>query len=200
MFTDLLPSSLFEVDNILTNKSRSIKIKELAETSEPDLSASTARSWFADYMTGCLAGLVLPLAFATTKNFSERIYQTFVPRCLQSRAKRLKYRQSNEVTWRAMDDDNGILSRQKRLDMEQRLRIEVTCEFEVRIEEPTTRASVAAAQNVGNGGSATYPYSVEDHHWDDTEQFLPRKPSVTVLRGPQGPELTVLGQDRPFRV
>ncbi|PSR83193.1 hypothetical protein BD289DRAFT_289567 [Coniella lustricola] len=143
-FIPLFLLCVFEVWNIQSYTALFGTILAVSKTTAPDLSAATARSWFVSHMPGCLASLILPLAFATTRNFSQRIYQTLVPRRLQSFERRRRFRRTAEFTYVGMDVDKGMLSRQKRLSMEKRLRIEVTYEFEVRTEE-----SVAAA--VGNG-------------------------------------------------
>ncbi|KAF3769735.1 hypothetical protein M406DRAFT_66208 [Cryphonectria parasitica EP155] len=189
-FTPLLMLSFFEVFNIMASRTQREKFQQLAQATAPDLSASTARAWFASYIPGCLASLVLPLAFATTRNFSERLYLTFVPEHFQSSERRRKFWHASELVYAAMDNDKGILSRQKRLLMEDRLQIEVTYEFEVRSEKPASREAVAEV--IGKGGSASYPYNVEDHKWGDTERILPRRPSVSFVapgrssRGPPG--------------
>lgn len=179
-------SSLFEVDNILINMGRPDSMRVLATTAVPDLSASMAQGYIYGFMPGCLASLVLPLAFGTTKNLRDRLYYAIVPVRLQNPSHRHKNRRSNEFKYVAMDNDNGILSRQKRLSMEKRLRIEVTYEFEVRNEQVEASAVVhddAGAAERKELGGPTYPYTVQSHRWDDTERILPRKPSVSFIRG-----------------
>lgn len=165
---------------------------QLSHTSAPDLSPETARASLVAFMPGCLASLMLLLAFGTTAHFRGRVYQLLVPACLQSARRRRALRMSSDLTYASMDHDGGMLSRQKRLSMEQHLRIQVTYEFEVRNEQvsrPGSKAGLGKAGGaggggmLGKGGSLTYPYSVESHQWDDTERILPKKPSVSFIRG-----------------
>ncbi|KAJ4391693.1 hypothetical protein N0V93_005313 [Gnomoniopsis smithogilvyi] len=179
---------LFEVDNILLilGQSRADNIQVVANSTSPDLSASTAQAYFASFIPGCLASLVLALAFGTTRQYRNRLRNIFVSRqWQQSNGRRHRYGQSKEYKYKAMDTDNGILSRQKRLSMEKRLRIEVTYEFEIRNESAGTNASNEEEKpsrgSIRKGESSTFPYSVESHRWNDTATILPRKPSASVL-------------------
>lgn len=185
---------------------------QLAARPAPDLSAGTAQATFCSFMPGCLASLVLALAFGTTKSLRDRLRSALVPRCLlaarpsssvaarrQQRQRQSQRRRSGEFRYVAMDTDNGILSRQRRLSMEKQLRIEVTYEFEIRNEqvEPAPVLQLRGArdweQQQGGGGGllgkskktggSAFPYSVESHRWDDTERILPKKPSISLMRG-----------------
>lgn len=190
-------------------------MRQLAARPAPDLSAGTAQATFCSFMPGCLASLVLALAFGTTKSLRDRLRSALVPRCLlaarpssSGAARRQQQRQSHrrrsgEFRYVAMDTDNGILSRQRRLSMEKQLRIEVTYEFEIRNEqvEPAPVLQLRGArdweQQQGGGGGggggllgkskktggSAFPYSVESHRWDDTERILPKKPSISLMRG-----------------
>lgn len=158
-------------------------MRELATTSAPDLSLSTTQAYIFSFMPGCLASLILPLAFGTTKNLRDRLYYAVVPVRFQNRSHRHKNRQSNEFKYVTMDSDNGVLSRQKRLSMEKRLRIEVTYEFEVRNESVQSPVDETGAAERKELGGPAYPYTVESHRWDDTERILPKKPSVSIIRG-----------------
>lgn len=129
------------------------------------------------------------------------MYCAFVPTRFQSAARRRAIQppltpEQGHRRYVAMDKDGGMLSRQKRLSMEKRLRIEVTYEFEVRNEQvdgeqgarKTGAEEGKEKKGVGgiypfNKGSAIYPYNVENHHWDDTEHILPKKPNMPVLMG-----------------
>lgn len=232
-------NSLFEIDNILINKSRPDKMRDLAKTSTPDLTASTASSYLVGFIPGCLASFVLPVAFGTTKQFRDKLYQTVVPVRLQSADfRRRRRRLSQECTFFVdMDSDAGILSRNRRLSMEKRLRIEVTYEFEVRNEVVTVDSEVLLGAEKGSGqarrdndsgGDGTmgeeksvaaraqqvekkqgrialpprlrtverslpplpasealsmHPFVVDSRQWDDTARILPKKPSVSFMRG-----------------
>lgn len=258
MFTHLFSffcRSLFEIDNILINNGRPAKMRALALTSAPDLTAPTAVSYLVGFIPGCLASLVLPVAFGTTRQLRDTLYRAFVPRRLQARpAARRRLRSSSSSSSRPgegveeeeyryfvdMDSDAGILSRNRRLSMEKRLRIEVTYEFEVRNEVVVVGPGAEAdagnklggrtREGGGAGGGArgekrpatagtqqvekkngkrdswpqplvserplppppapenprnlsTYPYSVDSHRWDDTASMLPKKPSISFMRG-----------------
>lgn len=163
-------------------------------------------------MPGCLASLVIALAFGTTKSLRGRLRVAFAPprsrrrsrrrehdvdvnvsanadpSRSRSRSRRRRRPRSGEFRYVAMDTDNGILSRQKRLSMEKQLRIEVTYEFEIRNEQVAAPVLQLRGQGQGAGGgrragASKFPYSVESHRWDDTERILPKKPSVSVMRG-----------------
>lgn len=180
----------------------------LAARPAPDLSTATAQASFCAYMPGCLASLVIALAFGTTRSFRDRLRSAFVPRCLESSSAshsrsrpgrgrgRGRSRELSRTRYVAMDNDNGILSRQKRLSMEKQLRIEVTYEFEIRNEQAEPAPPVLQLrgrdweqQPVGEvsgktkGAASAFPYSVESHQWDDTARILPKKPSISVIRG-----------------
>lgn len=235
-------------------------MRRLAATARPDLSAATAQAFFGGFMPGCLASLIVALAFGTTKHLRGHLRRALVtPRggCFcglfssssstsaaaapsmttntmasssstmrgSSRPHGHKHHRSDDFRRRrymSMDTDNGILSRRKRLSMEKQLRIEVTYEFEIRNEQvevpPSLKAPAAGGVGGGAGGggkggggsvggggggggkgarevlagvlpvaksvgSRTYPYSVESHRWDDTERILPKKPSISIMRG-----------------
>lgn len=179
---------LFEFYNIYVNTSRPAEMAKLSHVPAPDLSAATARAYLVAFMPGCLASLVLLLAFGTTENFRGRIYQLVVPARLQSAGRRRRHRVSRDMKYVAMDHDGGILSRSRRLSMEQHLRIQVTYEFEVRNESVASKDGDGGKKGGepgpgGTGGSLIYPYSVESHRWDDTERILPKQPSVSFIRG-----------------
>lgn len=178
---------LFEVDNILITQgqSRIDSINQVANSTSPDLSVSTAQAYFASFIPGCLASLILALAFGTTRQYRSRLRNIFVARQWQGSGRRHRYGHSKDYKYKAMDSDNGILSRQKRLSMEKRLRIEVTYEFEIRNESAemnTPSGDEKPSQgSIRNGESSTFPYSVESHRWNDTATILPKKPSPLVL-------------------
>lgn len=188
-FIPCLALSLFEVDNILltSGQSRVASINQVAESTTPDLSVSSAQSYFASFIPGCLASLILALAFGTTKHFRTRLYNTFLSRkWKQTDGRRHRYGQSKEYKYKAMDSDNGILSRQKRLSMEKRLRIEVTYEFEIRNESaevtsPSKEGEKAPQGSIRKGETSAFPYSVESHRWNDTDTILPKRPNPGVL-------------------
>lgn len=251
-------TSLFEIDNILINNSRPAKMRALALTSSPDLTTGTAISYLVGFIPGCLASLILPMAFGTTKQFRDKLYHTFVPVRFQSPDRRRSHEYSVFVD---MDSDAGILSRQRRLSMEKKLRIEVTYEFEVRTQVVSSEVVAAAEKGrklgialdeEGAGGSgswkggtsmsekapatvglqqvterprfgksrasptpessnwdrplpptptpemtmvskqepasqptdlSSYPFSVDSSRWDDTARILPKKPSISFMRG-----------------
>lgn len=179
---------LFEVDNILliSAPSRVTAMEQIATSTSPDLSVSSAQSYFASFIPGCLASLILALAFGTTKHFRTRLQNMFLSRqWKQADGRRHRYGQSREYKYKAMDSDNGILSRQKRLSMEKRLRIEVTYEFEIRNESrevsPSNREEKAPQGSIRKGETSAFPYSVESHRWNDTDTILPKKPNPGVL-------------------
>lgn len=201
----LTPHSAFEIDNILINAGHPEAAQRLAQRPSPDLSASTAIATFCSYMPGCLASLILALAFGTTKNMRDRLRSALRssrrtdPHHIHYHRRRRRGASgssSSSLTsaggrpfrYVAMDSDNGILSRKKRLSMEKQLRIEVTYEFEIRAEQVEVppvlqlRGENTASKKKVGGGSA-FPYSVEEHQWDDTERILPKKPSISVMRG-----------------
>lgn len=232
-------------------------MRALALTSTPDLSAATAASYLAGFIPGCLASLIVPVAFGTTKQFRDKLYHTFIPVRFQSPGRRRSHEYSVFVD---MDSDAGILSRQRRLSMEKRLRIEVTYEFEVRTQVVSSEVVAEAEKGLklgialddgegysGNGNAGTsmsektpatvglqqvaerqrpgktrvaaaskpskskrplprtptpemtmvskleaetqpkvlssYPFSVDSHRWDDTARILPKKPSLSFMRG-----------------
>lgn len=220
-------------------------MRHLATTSAPDLSTATAQAFFGGFMPGCLASLIVALAFGTTKHLRGHLRRALVPRCCglsaaSSSSSSATTRKANSLTtasstrsqrhlghkhhrsddfrrrrYISMDTDNGILSRRKRLSMEKQLRIQVTYEFEIRAEQvevPSLKSSSAGGVGRGggggggggaggggargamgsvmpgskSGGSRTYPYSVESHRWDDTERILPKKPSLSIMRGNLG--------------
>lgn len=179
---------LFEVDNILlmSSPSRVTTMGQIANSTSPDLSVSSAQSYFASFIPGCLASLILALAFGTTKHFRTRLHNIFLSRkWTQADGRRHRYGQSREYKYKAMDSDNGILSRQKRLSMEKRLRIEVTYEFEIRNESrevsPSNEEEKAPQGSIRKGETSAFPYSVESHRWNDTDTILPKKPNPGVL-------------------
>lgn len=187
-FIPCLALCLFEVDNILLiqGQSRADSIKRIGNSTSPDLSASAAQAYFASFIPGCLASLILPLAFGTTRQYRNRLRKIFVSRQWQGNGRRHKYSQSREYKYKAMDSDTGILSRQKRLSMEKRLRIEVTYEFEIRNESVEASPSKDDEEKLSKGSirrgeSSTYPYNVESHRWNDTETILPKKPSPSMF-------------------
>lgn len=228
-------------------------MRALAQTDAPDLTAATAVSYIVGFIPGCLASLVLPLAFGTTKQFRDKLRHTFVPVRLQSPDRRRSHEYNVFVD---MDSDAGILSRHRRLSMEKKLRIEVTYEFEVRNEVVESKEALAKAKKdlklglareerdvvsrgttsekspatmrlqqvekkrergagkseraappkpldlgrslppypelkMGSGPEpeqpqqdlSNYPYSVDSSRWDDTARILPKKPSVSFMRG-----------------
>lgn len=192
-FLPCLALSLFEVQNIVFNGQHPEHVRTLALTSSPDLTAETAQGYFVSFITGCLASLLLLLAFGTTKSLRDRIYQLFVPERWHSAVRRHMYRKSAEYRYQPMDSDNGLLSRQKRLSMEKRLRIEVTYEFEIR-NESVEVAAAPLGENKSQGGShmpghmrsgspALFDNGRKDNRWEDTEKILPKKPSVSMMRG-----------------
>lgn len=215
-------------------------MRALTALDSPDLTAATASAYLVGFIPGCLASLVVPLAFGTTKQFRDKLYQTFIPLRFQSPHRR---RVSREYSFFVdMDSDAGILSRKRRLSMEKRLRIEVTYEFEVRNEvvevvssaanpdldkglgragtisekRPATVGTQQVEKEQGGGKRAsppkplnleqplprtpelkltlepepefsqdltTYPFSVDSSRWDDTARILPKKPSISFMRG-----------------
>lgn len=286
-------NSLFEVDNILINNSRPEKMRALARTDEPDLSAATAAAYLIGFIPGCLASLVLPVAFGTTRQFRHKLRRALCLAPLRqrrrardrsfsssSRGGRGSYENSStHDVFADMDSDAGILSRHRRLSMEKKLRIEVTYEFEVRNEVVESKDALARAkkdlklglargqeggqqsqqgqgagrrddamgggrsrsksrsrrqqqggekgpaaatvvglqplENMGSSAGnrndappmispldlgrplpptpdpehhgqqelATYPFSVDSQRWDDTDRILPKKPSISFMRG-----------------
>lgn len=188
-FVPCLMLSLFEVQNIVSNGQHPEQLRELALTTAPDLSAASAQGYFANFIPGCLASILLLVAFGTTKSLRDRMYQLFVPERWHSAVRRHMYRKSAEYRYHPMDSDNGILSRRKRLSMEKQLRIQVTYEFEIRNE-----SAEVAAPSEGTGSDSPMPGGVrsdtaamfdgrKDSRWEDTEKILPKKPSVTKARG-----------------
>lgn len=266
-------------------------MRALARTDEPDLSAATAAAYLIGFIPGCLASLVLPVAFGTTRQFRHKLRRALCLVPLRQRQRRGRSsssfsrggmgRGSYETSsthdvFADMDSDAGILSRHRRLSMEKKLRIEVTYEFEVRNEvieskdalarakkdlklglareeggqqsqqgqgagrrddamgggrsrsksrsrrqqggEKGPAATVVGLQPLENMGSsagnrndappmispldlgrplpptpdpehhgqqelATYPFSVDSQRWDDTDRILPKKPSISFMRG-----------------
>ncbi|KAI7781424.1 hypothetical protein LA080_014740 [Diaporthe eres] len=127
-------------------------------TAEPDLTASKAQSTMAAFIPGCVAGLFLLLCFGTTRQFRRRLYKTFVPVRFQ-RASSGQSMTSSRASYAAMDDDPGVLSRQRRLSMERKMQIQVTTEVEIKMEVLDKPAPME--------------YSVLEHHWDDVSPILP---------------------------
>lgn len=184
-FIPCMALCLFEVDNILINHQQSTEVHQLALRTAPDLSAAAAQTYFISFIPGCLASLILLLAFGTTRHFRDRLHRLFVPRPpSQPNGKRHRYGRSKEYKYKAMDSDIGILSRQKRLSMEKRLRIEVTYEFEIRNESvemgPLIEDRQLSLRSTRKGETSKFPYNVEDHHWNDTATILPKRPSPSV--------------------
>ncbi|KUI53884.1 hypothetical protein VP1G_01153 [Cytospora mali] len=132
-------------------------------TAEPDLSASTAISTLVQFIPGCLAGLVLLICFGTTRQFRRRLYKTFVPKRFQH-ASTARSISSSTASYAAMDDDPGVLSRQRRLSVERRMKIQVTTEVEIKME--VLDKSATMDNRAGSG------YRVEQHHWDDVSPIL----------------------------
>ncbi|POS77079.1 hypothetical protein DHEL01_v204540 [Diaporthe helianthi] len=126
-------------------------------TTEPDLSASKAQSIIASFIPGCVAGLFLLICFGTTRQFRRKLYKTFVPLRFQ-RAYSDQSMTSSRASYAAMDNDPGVLSRQRRLSMERKMEIQVTTEVEIKMEIFDK--------------SAPTEYSAE-HHWDDVSPILP---------------------------
>ncbi|CAN8096792.1 unnamed protein product [Discula destructiva] len=161
-FLPCLALSLFEVYNILLNSKHPAEIRALAQTTMTttttttgpgpgpgpgpgsDLSAASAQRYCGNFVPGCLASLILALAFGTTRCNRDRLYHLVVPERWQSAARRDRYHKARRDRYQAMDSDNGILSRQKRLSMEKRLRIEVTYEFEIRTESVEVESPTVA--------------------------------------------------------
>lgn len=183
-FIPCIALCLFEADNILI-LSRPARVQQIEDATTPDLSAATAQAYFVSFIPGCLASLILALAFGTTRHFRNRLRQVFVSGTGQPSANRHRYGQSKEYKYKAMDSDNGILSRQKRLSMEKRLRIEVTYEFEIRNESveaaPSAEDEKLPKKSIRKQEKSKFPYNVESHRWNDTATMLPRKPSPSVL-------------------
>lgn len=191
-FIPCIALCLFEIDNILLINQHPDQIQKLVLADAPDLSAAAAQAYFASFIPGCLASLILALAFGTTKHFRVRLHRLFVVACKgQSKEKRHRYGRSKEYRYNAMDSDNGILSRQKRLSMEKRLRIEVTYEFEIRNESAEMAPSIEDQRppvtSSKKGETSLFPYDVENHRWNEPETatILPKKPtpSVSMMRG-----------------
>lgn len=139
-------------------------------TPEPDLSAGKARSTIAAFIPGCVAGLFLLICFGTTRQFRRKLYKTFVPERFQ-RASSGQSMTSSIASYAAMDDDPGVLSRQRRLSMERKMQIQVTTEVEIKMEVLDKPAPM--------------DYDVSQHHWDDISPILPgrsRGRSGSVLR------------------
>lgn len=148
----------------MTNQLRYDNISiEDALTSEPDLTASTAVSVFTQFMPGCLASMMLLLCFGTTRQFRRRIYKTFVPTRLQRVGSASSFC-STTASYAAMDDDPGVLSRQRRLSVERRMKIQVTTELEITLEVLDKPATLEAKARSG--------YHVDQHHWDDASPIL----------------------------
>lgn len=179
----------FECYNIVGNNSNIASVQRLALSTEPDLTAATARAYLASFIPGCLASLVLALAFCTTRSLRVRVLQLVVPERWLS----YQFRRAAGYRYQAMDSDAGILSRQKRLSMEKRLRIEVTYEFEIRTEQVIV-VQEDGGGGIGGGGRGSSlshlsggmgkgGYGVESHGWDDTAKILPRKPGTSATRG-----------------
>ncbi|KAK2614533.1 hypothetical protein N8I77_001345 [Diaporthe amygdali] len=127
-------------------------------TAEPDLSVGKAQSTIAAFIPGCVAGLFLLVCFGTTRQFRRKLYKTFVPERFQ-RASSGESMTSSRASYAAMDDDPGILSRQRRLSMERKMQIQVTTEVEIKMEVLDKPAPME--------------YNVEQHHWDDISPILP---------------------------
>ncbi|KAG8166458.1 hypothetical protein KVR01_002147 [Diaporthe batatas] len=127
-------------------------------TTEPDLSASKAQTIIASFIPGCVAGLFLLICFGTTRQFRRKLYKTFVPIRFQ-RARSDQSMTSSRASYAAMDDDPGVLSRQRRLSMERKMEIQVTTEVEIKLEVLDKPAPVE--------------YSADSHNWDDVSPILP---------------------------
>jgi hypothetical protein len=127
-------------------------------TSEPDLSASTAQSTMATFIPGCVGGLFLLICFGTTRQFRGKLYKAFVPVKFQ-RARSNQSMASSRASYAAMDDDPGVLSRQRRLSLERKMEIQVTTEVEIKMEVLDKPAPIE--------------YDAREHHWDDVSPILP---------------------------
>lgn len=155
------------INSVFEAYSIAIQLKDFAAEdfliAEPDLSASTAVSVLAEFVPGCLSGLVLLLCFGTTHQFRREIYKTFVP---------LRFRRtssansicSSTASYAAMDDDPGVLSRQRRLSVERRMKIQVTTEVEIKMEVLDKPVPLKYGARSG--------YHVDQHHWDDAAPIL----------------------------
>lgn len=62
-----------------------------------------------------------------------------------------------------MDDDPGVLCRQRRLSVERRMNIKVTTEVEIKMEVMEPNKSEYASKS---------GYTPEQHHWDDIDPIL----------------------------
>ncbi|ROV95283.1 hypothetical protein VPNG_08943 [Cytospora leucostoma] len=131
-------------------------------TAEPDLTASTAISTLAQFIPGCIASIVLLLCFGTTRQFRRKLYKAFVPVRYQHPSSTESIT-SSAASYAAMDDDPGVLSRQRRLSVERRMNIQVTTEVEIKMEVLEPDASEYASKS---------GYTPEQHHWDDIEPIL----------------------------
>ncbi|ROW05045.1 hypothetical protein VSDG_00511 [Cytospora chrysosperma] len=125
--------SAFEGYNIANQLAYGKHSVEDVLTTKPDLTASTAVSIMNEFVPGCLAGLMLLLCFGTTRQFRRKLYRTFVPMRFQ---RPLAGRSVSPAmsAYAAMDDDPGVLSRQRRLSVERKMKIQVTTEVEVKLE------------------------------------------------------------------
>lgn len=156
----MLPSdiSAFEGYNIVVQVTYNHMDISDSLTPEPDLTASKAQSTIAAFIPGCVAGLFLLICFGTTRQFRRKLYKTFVPVRFQ-RASSGQSMTSSRASYAAMDDDPGVLSRQRRLSMERKMQIQVTTEVEIKMEVLDKPAPLE--------------YNVEQHHWDDISPILP---------------------------
>lgn len=159
----IMSNSAFEGYNMTNQlKFRDQNVDDVL-TSEPDLTASTAVSIFTQFMPGCLASLMLLLCFGTTRQFRRRIYKTFVPMRIQRMGKASSFC-STTASYASMDDDPGVLSRQRRLSVERRMKIQVTTELEIKLEVLDQPATLDYKARSG--------YHVDQHHWDDVSPIL----------------------------
>lgn len=154
----LLVISAFEGYNIVVQVTYNHMDISDSLTAEPDLTASKANGTLAAFIPGCVAGLFLLICFGTTRQFRRKLYKTFVPERFQ-RASSGQSMTSSIASYAAMDDDPGVLSRQRRLSMERKMQIQVTTEVEIKMEVLDKPAPME--------------YNVEQHHWDDVSPILP---------------------------
>ncbi|KAF6828006.1 glycoside hydrolase [Colletotrichum musicola] len=76
---------VFEYTNVVPKLAASSHTIDLADDLEPDLSIKRARASVRGYVSGVTPSLVAFLVFGTTKTFQRKIYDTFVPKCIQRR-------------------------------------------------------------------------------------------------------------------
>lgn len=152
-------NSAFEGYNIANQLAYGKRSVEDVLTAEPDLTAPTAASIITDFIPGCLASLMLLICFGTTRQFRRKLYRMFVPiRFRHPQGARSIH--SSQSSYAAMDDDPGVLSRQRRLSVERKMKIHVTTEFEVKLEVLEKPARMKC--NAGRGYRG-----VEQDIWDD---------------------------------